>query len=143
MAGGGGGIAFEDSDGGFTPADETTLAPLLAAAGLGAGASPDGLAPPADVSALSADPSAGLAAFFFGGGFFDETTGASSLPLSADDASSSGGASRTRPSRSALRRRRSAWASTMLEEWLFTPMPRAPQRSMISLFERPNSLASS
>ena len=38
---------------------------------------------------------------------------------------SSGCSSRIRPSRSALRRTRSAWASTMLDEWLLTPIPSA------------------
>ena len=45
----------------------------------------------------------------------------SSWPSSAPRAA----ASRTRPSRSALRRTRSAWASTTLDEWLFTPIPSA------------------
>ena len=56
---------------------------------------------------------------------------------------SSGWTSRFRPSRSALRRTRSAWASSMLEEWLLTPMPRAMLRSSASLLVRPSSLASS
>ncbi len=37
---------------------------------------------------------------------------------------SAGDTSRRRPSASARRRARSAWASSMLEEWLFTPIPR-------------------
>ncbi len=56
---------------------------------------------------------------------------------------SSGWTSRLRPSRSALRRTRSAWASSMLEEWLFTPIPKETARSSASLFVRPSSLASS
>ncbi len=38
---------------------------------------------------------------------------------------------------------RSAWASTMLEEWLFTPMPSGSQRSRASLLVSPSSFASS
>ena len=56
---------------------------------------------------------------------------------------SSGWTSRTMPSRSALRRTRSAWASSMLEEWVLTPIPSVPQRSSVSLFVIPSSLASS
>jgi len=50
---------------------------------------------------------------------------------------------RLSPSASALRRTRSAWASSMLEEWLLTPIPSAKQRSSASLFSRPSSRASS
>ena len=56
---------------------------------------------------------------------------------------SSGCWSRRRPSASALRRTRSACASSMLDEWLFTPMPSAMQRSRHSLFVSPSSRASS
>ena len=56
---------------------------------------------------------------------------------------SSGCTSRIRPSRSALRRTRSAWASTIPEEWLFTPMPSDPQRSRTSALVIPISRASS
>ena len=42
-----------------------------------------------------------------------------------------------RPSRSALRRTRSAWASTTLEEWLLTPMPSESQRSRHLLVGQP------
>ncbi len=55
----------------------------------------------------------------------------------------SGCASRIRPSRSAFRRTRSACASSMLEEWLFAPMPSASQRSSVSLLVSPSSFASS
>jgi len=58
-------------------------------------------------------------------------------------AGSSGWTSRTRPSRSALRRTRSACASSMLEECVLTPIPSDPQRSSVSLFVIPSSLASS
>jgi len=80
-----------------------------------------------------------------GGGFFDEIgagadsaagDGSEGPPPPSDDG-------RLSPSRSALRRRRSAWASTMLDEWLLTPMPSSAQRSRISLFESPSSRANS
>jgi hypothetical protein len=56
---------------------------------------------------------------------------------------SSGWTSRLRPSRSALRRTRSPWASSMPDEWLLTPMPSESHRSRHSLFVSPSSLASS
>ena len=56
---------------------------------------------------------------------------------------SSGWTSRTIPSRSALRRTRSACASSMLEECVLTPIPSVSQRSSVSLLVRPSSLASS
>jgi hypothetical protein len=56
---------------------------------------------------------------------------------------SSGETARRSPSLSALRRTRSAWASSIEDEWLFTPMPNATQRSRASLFVRPSSRASS
>lgn len=56
---------------------------------------------------------------------------------------SSGCWSRTRPSRSAFRRTRSACASTMLDEWLFTPMPSAWHKSSVSLLVSPSSRANS
>ena len=58
-------------------------------------------------------------------------------------AGSSGWTSRMRPSRSALRRTRSACASSMLEECVLTPIPSDSQRSSVSLFVIPSSLASS
>ena len=59
------------------------------------------------------------------------------------DAGSSGCTGRRSPSRSALRRARSACASSIEDEWLFTPIPRDRQRSSASLFVRPSSCASS
>ena len=56
---------------------------------------------------------------------------------------SSGWTSRLSPSRSALRRTRSAWASSMLDEWLLTPIPSALHRSSVSLLESPSSRANS
>ena len=47
------------------------------------------------------------------------------------------------PSRAILRRTRSAWASSMLEEWLLMPMPMSLHRSTAPLFDNPSSLASS
>ena len=76
-------------------------------------------------SAAGSDSSAAFLAFF---GFFP---------------GSSGWTSRTKPSRSALRRVRSACASTMLEEWLFTPMPSDSQRSRTSALVIPSSRANS
>jgi hypothetical protein len=58
-------------------------------------------------------------------------------------AGSSGETARRSPSLSALRRTRSAWASSIEDEWLLTPMPNAKQRSRASLFVRPSSRASS
>jgi hypothetical protein len=54
-----------------------------------------------------------------------------------------GDTSRRSPSRSALRRTRSAWASSMLDEWLLTPIPSASQRSSVSLLVSPSSRPSS
>jgi hypothetical protein len=79
--------------------------------------------------------SAGAAATSAAGGAASAAGGAASASL--------GTTARISPSRSALRRTRSAWASTMLDEWLFTPMPSAMQRSSASLFSKPSSRASS
>ena len=54
-----------------------------------------------------------------------------------------GGGGFSRPSRSALRRTRSAWASTMLDEWDLTPILSAKQSSSVSWLVSPSSLASS
>ena len=56
---------------------------------------------------------------------------------------SSGWTGRRKPSASALRRTRSAWASSIDDEWLFTPMPRDRLRSSASLFVSPSSRANS
>ena len=50
----------------------------------------------------------------------------------------SGETGRRSPSASALRRTRSAWASSIDDEWLFTPMPSEMERSSASLFVRPS-----
>jgi len=69
------------------------------------------------------------------------------LAAAAFGRSSAGGSStatsRRRPSRSAFLRTRSACASSMDEEWLFTPMPSDKARSSASLLVSPSSLASS
>ena len=65
------------------------------------------------------------------------------LPAFLAGAGSSGWTGRRRPSASALRRTRSAWASSMEEEWLLTPIPRERASSSPSLLVRPSSLASS
>ena len=123
MVGGGGGI-------GLAPADDTTLA--------GGGVVGAGLVAEPFSEAASSE---GAPSFFLGGAFLLETTG--SDPVSSADGASAWDGSRMSPSRSAFRRTRSACASTMLEEWLLTPIPRSTQRSMTSLLARPNSLASS
>ena len=58
-------------------------------------------------------------------------------------AGSSGWTGRRNPSASALRRTRSACASSMEDEWLLTPIPRERASSSPSLLVRPSSLASS
>ena len=86
-------------------------------------------APPSSESVPSAGPAdfaalVALAAFFAGAG-------------------SSGWTGRRSPSASALRRTRSASASSMEDEWLLTPIPRERASSSPSLLVRPSSLASS
>jgi hypothetical protein len=58
-------------------------------------------------------------------------------------AGSSGWTGRRNPSASALRRTRSACASSIEDEWLLTPIPRERASSSPSLLVRPSSLASS
>jgi hypothetical protein len=82
-----------------------------------------------------ASPSAGAASAFFAAAFF---AGAFFAGFS-----SSGWASRFRPSRSALRRTRSACASSIEDDTLRTSMPISFDRSSASLFVIPSSLASS
>lgn len=121
------------------PLDDTTCLGLLdTGLGICAGAGEDSTG---ELGALS--PSGDGATFaVFGGGFLVEMTSPDvSFTLATSASSAEGGL--IKPSRSALRRTRSAWASTMLEEWLFTPMPRAPQSSITSLLLRFSSRASS
>ena len=69
--------------------------------------------------------------------------GRAEAPPEAEDDGSSGWTARRSPSRSALRRARSACASSIDDEWLFTPIPRSTQRSRASLLVSPSSRASS
>ena len=69
--------------------------------------------------------------------------GAAALVALVGFSGSSGCTSRRRPSASTLRRTRSACASSIDDEWLFTPMPRSTAISTVSLFVRPSSRASS
>ena len=74
-------------------------------------------------------------------------SGATAATFAGADAGASGCSSgcfsRFRPSRSAFRRTRSPCASSIDDEWLFTPIPRSMHRSSASLFVRPSSRASS
>ncbi len=99
----------------------TSVTVVTATAGSGAAGAASGSASGAALAALAV-LALGLAAFFSGSG---------------------GCSSRTRPSRSALRRTRSAWASTTLEECDLTPIPSDSQRSSVSLLVSPSSRASS
>jgi len=65
------------------------------------------------------------------------------LAAAGAEAGSSGCTARLKPSRSALRRARSACASSIDDEWLLTPMPRSMQMSRASLLVSPSSRASS
>lgn len=98
----------------------------------GAWSSPSGAGPVDGRSGAGASARAGAAAlvvaFLVAAGFL---TG------------SSGWTGRRSPSRSALRRARSAWASSIEDEWLLTPIPRDRQRSSASLLVSPSSWASS
>ena len=93
------------------------------------------------VSASAVSSAGFFAAAFLAGAFL--AAAFLTAAFLAGASGSSGCTSRTRPSRSALRRTRSAWGSTTLEEWLFTPIPSATQRSKVSLLVRPSSRASS
>jgi hypothetical protein len=68
--------------------------------------------------------------------------GAAASGVGAGAGAGSGSGAR-RPSCCALRRTRSAWASTTDEEWVLTPMPRSPQRSSTCWLVMPSSFASS
>lgn len=85
-----------------------------------------------------------LVAAFFGAAAFLVAALLPSDDVAAGSAVAAAGCwSRIRPSRSARRRTRSACASSMPEECVLTPMPKARQRSRHSLFVSPSSLASS
>ncbi len=97
-----------------------------------------GAGPSVGVRSWRDSPSAvGSTATFFAAAFFVAAA------FLAGAAGSSGWTGRRRPSRSAFLRARSAWASSMDEEWLFTPIPRDRHRSSASLFVNPSSWASS
>ena len=113
------------SSAGFFAATFFAAAFFAAAFFAGAGAS---VAVPS--VAVSSGVWAPFAAAFFAAAFFGFS-------------GSSGWTSRMRPSLFALRRTRSAWASTTLDEAVFTPMPSPTQRSSVSLVVSPSSLASS
>lgn len=72
------------------------------------------------------------------GSSWEGTVGSETSPPGAND-----GSWRPRCSRSAFRRTRSAWASSMEEEWLLAPIPSDKARSRASLFSSPSSFASS
>lgn len=78
-----------------------------------------------------------------GSGRDDGVSSSFALRVAFLGATSSGCCSRRSPSASALRRTRSAWASSMDDEALFTPIPRVCERSRISLLVMPSSRASS
>ena len=107
----------------------------LAGSGPGAPEVPASVGGPRSGAGRSMPDAAGAtclaAAFFVAAAFF------------AGGAGSSGWTGRRRPSRSAFRRARSAWASSMDDEWLLTPMPNDRHRSRASLLVRPSSWASS
>ena len=75
----------------------------------------------------------------------DDTTFSALVAFAAflAGAGSSGWTGRRSPSASAFRRTRSAWASSIEDEWLLTPIPRERASSSPSLLVRPSSLASS
>ena len=116
----------------------------------------DGFAARAGVSAAGAASAAGSDALGWAGGASglvgDPALGARAWALVSAPVSalppplagfSSGCSARTSPSRVARRRTRSACASSMPEECVLTPMPRSFERSRVSLFVIPSSLASS
>jgi hypothetical protein len=89
-----------------------------------------------DLAGLAFEDLAGLAFEDLAGLAFEDLAGFSST-------TSSGWTSRFKPSRSAFLLARSAWASTIPDEWLFTPMPRETQRSSTSALVIPISRANS
>jgi hypothetical protein len=113
-------------------ADDTVF---FAGAEVAAGAEAAAAAGADDEAAGTADEEAGA----------DDTALADLVTLAAffAGAGSSGWTGRRRPSASALRRTRSAWASSIEDEWLLTPIPRERASSSPSLLVRPSSLASS
>ena len=116
------------------------VAPALDAATArfaGAGASAVALVAAAVAAAGAGAASAVAAAFLAGVAFLVD------LAAFLAGAGSSGWTGRRNPSASALRRTRSACASSIEDEWLLTPIPRERASSRPSLFVRPSSWASS
>jgi hypothetical protein len=99
-----------------------------------------------EAAAVRWDETTRAAAGGRGGGVGAALAGAAGAGAGRDARAGSGSAGETArrsPSVSARRRTRSAWASSIDDEWLFTPMPREMARSSASLFVSPSSLASS
>lgn len=135
-------------------ADEITAAGLPDFGACGSSAtlegadSMTGVSTTGDVSSIDSVVADFLAAAFFAGAFLAAFfTGFSASSPSADGAAffataflaafftgfgSSGCTSRTKPSRSARRRTRSACCSMTVEDWVLTATPNLPQRSSIS-----------
>jgi len=80
-------------------------------------------------------------AVFLTGVFFSPSAFFAVVFLAGLAETSSGCTSRIKPSRFARARIRSAWASMIVDDGPFTPMPSLPLRSMISAFVIPSSLA--
>ena len=118
--------AFAAGTAGLLESATTSAAGFLATTGLGRGASAAGFLATATGALASALAVCG-----------------SAVSGSATTTGSGGGGGFSSPSRSALRRTRSAWASTMLEECDLTPMLSAKQRSSVFWLVSPSSLASS
>ena len=128
----------------FCPVREAATSAAAAGLTLGSAvASTAGLAGAVDSGAE--DPASAETGFLASGsaatGFFVSGAGSAATGFFVSGSLGSGSATRTgggggggfrRPSRSALRRTRSAWASTMLEECDLTPMLSAKQRSSVS-----------
>jgi len=126
----GGGVCSEAGRLVTSRAPVRLMGPEVAAAGeTGSGTSIDGAEGPRSGAGWAATGSAGTVATAL-------LTGAAFL---AGGSGSSGCTGRRRPSRSAFLRARSACASSMDDEWLFTPIPRDRQRSSASLLVRPSS----
>jgi hypothetical protein len=147
-AGGVAGRGFQPSVAGWpAPASRDAGAGLAARAGPASAAA--GRSPRPDAGAAGALVAAGdwaLAALVLGLALPPDVDGVPAPSRAAPPLAgfgSAGCSARTRPSRSARLRTRSACASSMPEECVLTPMPSALDRSRVSLFVRPSSLASS
>jgi hypothetical protein len=146
--GGGAGRAggAEDREGAGGGIDTSLAGRLVTRRGLAVGSRPAAGADGVVVAGVRAAGALGAGSCARAAG--DSATGVRSAAGGAEASAALAGASsgctgRRRPSLSALRRTRSAWASSIDEEWLFTPMPNDNERSSASLFVRPSSRASS